>query len=151
MGRSMDQHAAADEPPSPIDLAIDTDAPPSRAWATLTEPRLVAEWFTAVSPLGRVGDSYRIDFGDGSVVTGVVTEVEPGRRLAYTWMWVDAEPHEETLVAWSVDRRDGGGSSIRLVHDGWGEAGLDEAARDDHEGYWTGYLEDLAAVLAERS
>ena len=28
MDRSMEQHAAADEPPSPIDLAIDTDAPP---------------------------------------------------------------------------------------------------------------------------
>jgi uncharacterized protein YndB with AHSA1/START domain len=144
----MEQHAAADEPPSPIDLAFDTDAPPDRAWALLTDPRLVAEWLTDVSTVGRVGDPYRLDFGDGSVVTGVLTELEPGRRLAYTWTWADAEPHEETLVAWSVERRDGGGTSIRLVHDGWGEAGLDESVRDDHEGYWSGYLEDLAAVLA---
>ena len=144
----MEQHAAADEPPSPIDLTFDTDAPPDRAWALLTDPRLVAEWLTDVSVVGRVGDPYRLDFGDGSVVTGVLTELEPGRRLAYTWTWADAEAHEETLVAWSVERRDGGGTSIRLVHDGWGEAGLDESVRDDHEGYWTGYLEDLAAVLA---
>jgi uncharacterized protein YndB with AHSA1/START domain len=144
----MDQHAAADEPPSPIDLAFDTDASPDRAWSMLTEPRLVAEWFTDVSPVGRIGDPYRVDFGDGSIVHGVLTEVERGRRLAYTWMWADAEPHEETLVAWSVEARDGGGTSIRLVHDGWGDAGLDTSVRDDHEGYWTGYLEDLAAVLA---
>ena len=138
----------ADEPPSPIDLAFDTEAPPDQAWAMLTEPRLVAEWFTDVSVVGRVGDPYRVDFGDGSVVNGVLTEVERGRRLAYTWTWADAEPHEETLVAWSIESRDGGGASIRLIHDGWGDAGLDEAVRDDHEGYWMGYLEDLAAVLA---
>jgi uncharacterized protein YndB with AHSA1/START domain len=148
MGAHMDQHVAADEPPSPIDLTVDTEASPSRAWAVLTDPRLVAEWFTDVSPVGRVGDPYRVDFGDGSVVNGVLTEVEPGHRLAYTWIWADAEPHEETLVAWSVERRDEGGTSIRLIHDGWGDAGLDETVRDDHEGYWTGYLEDLAAVLA---
>ena len=141
----------ADEPPSPIDLMVETDVAPDRVWAALTEPRLVAEWLTDASPVGRIGDPYRLDFGDGSVVEGVVTELEPGRRFAYTWMWSGAEPHEETLVAWSVERRDGGGSTIRLVHDGWGEAGLDESARDDHEGYWTGYLEDLAAVLAERA
>ena len=77
----MDQHAAADEPPSPIDLTVDTDAPPSRAWAVLTEPRLVAEWFTDVSPIGRIGDPYRVDFGDGSVVNGVLTEIDVAATL----------------------------------------------------------------------
>ncbi|MEO5885632.1 MAG: SRPBCC domain-containing protein [Candidatus Limnocylindrales bacterium] len=137
------------EPPNPIDLTVETDAAPDRAWAALTDPRLVADWFTDASAVGRIGDAYRLDFGDGSVVEGVVMELEPGRRFSYTWMWADAEPHEETLVAWSVERRDGGGTSIRLVHDGWAEAGLDETIRDDHEGYWAGYLEDLVAVLAE--
>ena len=143
--------APADEPPSPIDLMVEVDVAPDRVWAALTEPRLVAEWLTDASPVGRIGDPYRLDFGDGSVVEGIITELEPGLRFAYTWAWSGAESHEETLVAWSIERRDGGGSTIRLVHDGWGEAGLDESVRDDHEGYWTGYLEDLAAVLAERA
>jgi uncharacterized protein YndB with AHSA1/START domain len=146
----MDGRSAADEPPSPIDLVIDSEAEPARAWATLTDPDLVATWFTEATPITRVGDPYRLDFGDGSVVEGVVSELEPGRRLAYTWRWHGDEPHEETLVAWSIEPREGGGVAIRLVHDGWAEAGQDESARDDHEGYWTGYLEDLAAVLAER-
>lgn len=145
----MDERQA-DEPPSPIDLTVDTDVPPERAWAALTDPDLVASWFTDATAVGRIGDPYRLDFGDGSAVEGVVTELEPGRRFAYTWVWSDAEAHEETLVEWSVERNDEGRTSIRLVHDGWGEAGLDEAVRDDHEGYWAGYLEDLAAVLAER-
>lgn len=145
----MDDHTPVDEPPSPIDLTVETSATPGRVWATLTDPRRVADWFTDASAVGRVGDAYRLDFGDGSVIDGVITELEPGRRFAYTWSWTGSEPHEETLVAWTVTPRDGGGTEIRLIHDGWAEAGLDGSIRDDHEGYWIGYLEDLAAVLAE--
>jgi uncharacterized protein YndB with AHSA1/START domain len=144
----MDDHAA-DEPPSPIDLTVETGAPPKTVWSALTEPRRVADWFTDASPVGRIGDPYRLDFGDGSVIDGVIVELEPGHRLAYTWSWAGSEPHEETLVAWSVEPMDGGGTELRLIHDGWAEAGLDGSVRDDHEGYWKGYLEDLAAVLAE--
>ena len=148
MNDPVDARPQADEPPSPIDLTVETEVAPEQVWAALTEPRLIAEWFTDATSVGRIGDAYRLDFGDASVVEGVITELEPGRRFSYTWRWADAELHEETHVAWSVQQRDGGGTSIRLVHDGWAEAGLDGSVRDDHEGYWTGYLEDLVAVLA---
>ena len=62
----------------PIVLAIETPATPADAWAALTEPERIAEWFTDALPLGQVGDPYRLDFGDGSVVEGVVRLVEPG-------------------------------------------------------------------------
>ncbi len=145
----MDDHPPVDEPPSPIDLTVETTAAPARVWAALTDPRRVADWLTDASDVRRVGDPYRLDFGDGSVIDGVITELEPGRRFAYTWSWSGSEPHEETLVAWTVAPRDEGGTEVRLIHDGWGEAGLDHTVRDDHEGYWMGYLEDLAAVLTE--
>jgi uncharacterized protein YndB with AHSA1/START domain len=134
------------EPLTPIVLTIETPVRPSVAWAALTEPRRVAEWFTEASPLGRVGDPYRLDFGDGSVVVGVVRLVEPGRQFAHTWAWADVEPVQETLVTWSVEPVETG-SRVTLTHGGWAEAGADEASRADHEGYWTGYLEDLAAIL----
>jgi uncharacterized protein YndB with AHSA1/START domain len=131
----------------PIVLTIDTPATPTAAWAALTEPERIARWFTDAQPLGGVGDPYRLDFGDGSVVEGVVLLVEPGRRFSHTWAWADVEPRQETLVTWSVEPTDEGGSRVTLVHDGWAEAGVDDAARDDHEAYWSGYLDDLAAIL----
>lgn len=131
----------------PIVLEVETPAPPADVWTAITLPERIAEWFTDASPLGAVGSAYRLDFGDGSVVDGVVTELELGRRFAYTWAWADAEPGQRTRVSWSVGPLDTGGSRITLVHDGWSEAGLDASARDEHEGYWLGYLEDLAAVL----
>jgi uncharacterized protein YndB with AHSA1/START domain len=131
----------------PIVLTIESTASPFDAWGALTEPDRIAQWFTDALPLGKVGDPYRLDFGDGSVVEGVVRLVEPGRRFAQTWVWADVEPRQETLVTWSVDPIGESGSRVTLVHDGWAEAGVDDAARDDHEAYWSGYLDDLAAIL----
>ncbi len=136
-------------PVAPIRLVIQTPAQPDVAWAYLTEPDRVAEWFTAASPVGEVGDPYVLDFGEGSVVEGAIVELEPGRRFAHRWAWLHAEPRQETLVTWVVRALDVGGSEVELIHDGWDEAGADTAIRDDHEAYWSGYLDDLRDILEE--
>lgn len=133
----------------PIIVEFETPASPVEAWAALTEPALVAEWFTDASPVGSVGDAYRLDFGDGSVVEGVIRAVERGHRFAYTWAWADSETPAETLVTWTVEPLPDGSGRVTLVHDGWAEAGADAMVRADHEGYWAGYLDDLEALLAE--
>lgn len=136
---------------APIQLGFETSATPRRAWAFITEPDLVSRWFADASPLGAVGDTYRIDFGDGSIVEGRIVAVEPGRAFAHEWAWNDADPGPSapTLVRWSVVELPGGGSRIELVHEGWTEAGADDALRDDHEAYWSGYMDDLQALLEE--
>jgi uncharacterized protein YndB with AHSA1/START domain len=132
---------------APIELAVETTADVPTAWLAISDPSRVAEWFTEASPLGAIGSVYSLDFGDGSVVTGRILEIETGVRFVHTWRWEGSEERETTRVAWSVTATPGG-SRITLVHDGWTEAGLDETVRDDHAGYWTGYLEDLRDVLA---
>lgn len=135
----------------PIILEIETSASPEEVWAALTDPDRVAEWLTEATPIAEVGDRYRLDFGDGSVVEGVVRTLEPGHRFAHTWAWVDADPRHETLVTWTVEATPDGGGRITLIHDGWAEAGADSVIRDDHEAYWSAYLDDLAEVLVERA
>ena len=132
---------------APIDLAVETAADPAAAWVAISDPAKIAEWFTEASPLGPVGSTYTLDFGDGSVVTGRILEVEPGVRFVHSWRWEGDDESATTRVAWSVAPA-GGGSRISLLHDGWAEAGLDADTRDDHEGYWAGYIEDLRDVLA---
>jgi uncharacterized protein YndB with AHSA1/START domain len=128
----------------PIRLSIETPADAEAAWQAVTEPDRIAEWFTDASPLGRVGDPYRLDFGD-STVDGHLVAVEPGRHFAHTWSWDGADATEQTVVSWTVEPL-GDGSRIVLEHAGWAEG--DDALRDDHLGYWESYLEDLAALLA---
>jgi uncharacterized protein YndB with AHSA1/START domain len=132
---------------APIDLTVETAADPAAAWLAISDPAGVAEWFTEATPIGPVGSTYTLDFGDGSIVTGRVLELEPGLRFVHSWRWVGDDESATTRVAWSIAPTEGG-SRISLLHDGWDEAGLDADARDDHEGYWTGYIEDLRDVLA---
>jgi uncharacterized protein YndB with AHSA1/START domain len=137
------------DPIDPIVLTADTTGHPDAAWAALTRPERIVEWFTDASPVGAVGDPYRLDFGDGSVIEGRIARLEPNRVLSYTWAWADAEPREETVVTWRLEPLPTGGTRILLEHDGWTEAGSDVVTRNEHAGYWEGYLEDLAAVLDE--
>ena len=132
----------------PIELVVDTGADPDTAWRTLTEPARVALWLTEASAPRRVGDTYRLDFGEGSIVRGEIVVLDPGQAFAHRWAWDGGEAGEVTLVTWAVSPR-AGGSRISLRHDGWDEAGLDATARDDHAAYWAGYLEDLRDVLEE--
>jgi uncharacterized protein YndB with AHSA1/START domain len=136
-------------PVAPIRLVIRTPAPAEVAWAFVTDPERVEQWFTTASPVGAVGDQYVLDFGEGSVVQGPVVELDPGHRFAHRWAWLDAEPRQETLVTWIVRPLEEGGSEIELLHEGWGEAGADDAIRDDHEAYWSGYLDDLRDLLED--
>jgi uncharacterized protein YndB with AHSA1/START domain len=133
--------------PPAIHLSIETPASADDAWETLTDPDRVAEWFTDASRVGAPGDEYRLDFGD-SAVEGTIVEVEQGRRFSHTWLWEDSEPENETLVTWTVEPLEVGGSRVILEHGGWPETTPDDTAREDHLGYWQAYLEDLAALLA---
>ena len=92
----------------PIDLVLVTGAEPELVWRTLTEPDRVALWFTDAPRLGGVGDPYRLDFGDGTVVAGEILAVEPGHALSYSWAWDGAEPGEVTRVTWTVEPHLGG-------------------------------------------
>jgi uncharacterized protein YndB with AHSA1/START domain len=132
----------------PIELRVETRADPDTAWRTLTEPARVVLWLTDASTPRRVGEAYRLDFGDGSVVRGEILELVPGRAFAHRWAWEGSDPAEATVVTWTVEAA-AGGAVNRSRHDGGAEAGLDAGVRDDHEGYWTGYLEDLRDVLEE--
>ena len=142
------------QPLPPIILVLETAAPPDEVWTTLTRPERIAEWFTEASPLGAVGEPYRLDFGDGSVVEGIVTSLEPGQSFSHTWAWADDDGADDpatpraTEVTWLVEPLDGGGTRVTLTHGGWDAAGIDDATRDDHEAYWSGYLDDLEAILA---
>lgn len=131
----------------PIELAIVTGADPETVWRTLTEPARVVLWLTDASRVGRVGDRYRLDFGD-SVVVGEILDVSPPSTFAYAWSWEGGEAGEVTRVTWTIEPHLGG-SRVRLRHDGWDAAAIDPSARDDHERYWSGYLDDLRDVLEE--
>jgi uncharacterized protein YndB with AHSA1/START domain len=79
-----------------------------------------------------------VDHGGG----GVYTEIEPPRRLAFTWLW-DGDTRR-TLIELDFEERDGA-TTVSFAHSGlW-----DEEAVRSHEGGWSRVLDNLGRVLAE--
>jgi uncharacterized protein YndB with AHSA1/START domain len=96
----------------------------------------------------RVGGRYRIHMQapDGTLhrVTGIYREVDPPRRLVYTWAWEEKPAEGETLVTVECHDR-GGRTEVVLIH----ERFPNEAVRDQHESGWTGCLVKLATVVSD--
>jgi uncharacterized protein YndB with AHSA1/START domain len=117
------------------------------AWAAITDPEQVAQWFAQVTPVGKVGEAYRVEFEDGSSVDGAILASDPGRRFMHSWRWAGDDASRTTRVTWAVEPMSAGGSRIVLEHDGWVDAGLTEQDRNDHAAYWNDYLDALRELL----
>ena len=135
------------------------DAAPERVYAAWTDPALLRRWWAAApgwtTPEAvtdvRVGGAYRLSMrgtdGITRTVAGEYLEVDPPRRLVYTWQW-ESNPdlaHIDGVTVVSVDFI-AEGSSTRVVleqrdHD-------DQAARDSHGRGWRGCLDSLERLLA---
>ncbi len=141
--------------PVTLRLARTFAAPPDKVFKAWTEPEALKRWSAPgamTAPLAevdvRVGGRYRIHMQapDGTLhrVTGIYREVDPPRRLVYTWAWEEKPAEGETLVTVEFHDR-GGRTEVVLIH----ERFPNEAVRDQHESGWTGCLAKLATVVSQ--
>ena len=126
---------------------------PEKVWRAWTDPQALARWFgpAAADTVRRadldvrVGGRYRVVFGapDGSEheASGVYTEVDPPRRLAFTW---SRRGLPEAASRVTIDLRAiGAGTELVFRHD------FDNvAARDDHEIGWLPTFAKLDTFVA---
>ena len=117
-----------------------------RAW---TDPATMARW---MSPFGRAevtadvrpGGGLRVAMVEGDVRiehTGEFRELDPPRRLSFTWRspYTGTEPSVVTVEL--IDR--GGSTHLILTHER-----LPDEVVASHEGGWRSMVERLAALLA---
>jgi uncharacterized protein YndB with AHSA1/START domain len=128
--------------------------PRERVFAACIDPEQLAQWwgpagFTSseVELEARAGGPYRIRMqppdGDAFHLRGEFVEVDPPRRLAYTFDWEEPDPDDrQTVVTLTfLDHREG----TRLILDQGPFA--TEARRALHETGWTETLERLERYL----
>lgn len=129
------------------------NAPPEKAFSAWTDPKKVAQWMGPgdVKVMhaecdARVGGRYRwvmkAPDGEEHDVSGVYRDVVPNEKLVFTWAW-KTMPERESLIT-IVFKPDGAGTLMTFTH----EQFFDEAARDRHEGGWTGAFAKLENFLA---
>jgi uncharacterized protein YndB with AHSA1/START domain len=79
--------------------------PRARVWRALTDPAALAEWLMPNDFQARLGHRFTLQtdpvppYFDG-IVRCEVTELDPPRRLAYTWI---GGPGVETLVSYRLE------------------------------------------------
>lgn len=122
-------------------------AAPEVVYAHLTESSRWARWQGEDATIDPVtGGVFRLRMGTGQTARGEFVELVPGRRVVFTWGWVDHPglPPGSTVVEIDLVPVDGG-TLIRLTHR---DLPPDEAVL--HRRGWDHYVERLALVAAGR-
>ncbi len=116
-----------------------------QTFALLTEPERLRRWQTVAARVDlRAGGEFRWTVVPGGNAGGTFVEVDPGKRLVYTWGWEgdDEQPPGTSTVTITLEPAEGG-TSVRLVHEG-----LTPEQEEGHNGGWDHFMERL--VLAGR-
>ena len=122
------------------------DASPERVFPYLVEPELLTTWIgeeTWNDP--RPGGIFRLKFNSENVVRGEFVEVDPPRRVVYTWGSEEREslPAGSTTVAFDLEPENGG-TRVRLRHSDLPT----ENEVEQHTKGWDYFLPLLAKAVA---
>jgi len=126
--------------------------PPAKVYAAWTRPELMARWWgpdggpvLSAEADPRVGGRFRVVFqtldGETHDCSGEYREVEPDRKLVFTWQWATMPERRSlvTIVLRAIDE----GTELHFTHAQF----FDEAARDDHRTGWSGSFDKLERFL----
>ena len=126
-------------------------APPDRVYAAWTDPAQLKQWFGPENVQtrqlvadARVGGKFRWDLinSEGETMTcrGEYRELQPGKKIVFTWQWEDDETWENHTSIVTVEFSDcADGTELRLTHDQL----PNEESRDGHTRGWESALDKL--------
>jgi uncharacterized protein YndB with AHSA1/START domain len=137
---------------STITIERVVSASPERVFAAWTDAEELAAWWwpqlagTTYDVDARPGGRFRIHGpGIGATVSGVYTEVDPPRRLVFTWVWQDddePESVEDTVVV--TFEPDDTGTRVTVAHTS--SAHVPEGGAEQG---WNDVMDRLVRVCAE--
>ncbi len=132
-------------------------APRDRVYAAWTDPAQLKQWFGPENVQtrdliadARVGGKFRWDLtnseGEQMTVCGEYRELQPGKKIVFTWQWEDDENWKThtSVVTVELSDRDGG-TELRLIH----EKLPSEESRDRHNEGWNSVLDKLEKLFTK--
>jgi uncharacterized protein YndB with AHSA1/START domain len=134
-----------------VERVVEIAASPESVWSYLVDPvRALRWWGRTISFDLRPGGALRVEVTIGSVASGAFVEINPPRRLVYTFGWELGGAGPELVPPGSstveIDLLPAGdGTRLRLVHRGLPVAHVADA----HAEGWDHYLPRLAIAAAD--
>jgi uncharacterized protein YndB with AHSA1/START domain len=130
-----------------VEVGIYIAAPPEAVFPYFTDPDRYIQWMGEDATLvPEPGGTYRVRMREGVEAAGEFVEVDPPRRVVFTWGWTTGSPVRPgttrvvvTFVA------EGHGTRVVLRHHG-----LPADQFDHHETGWALYLDRLDAATTGR-
>ena len=133
--------------PTTIEREVRIRARPETVFPFFTDPARITRWMGRTAELDpRPGGRFRIDYNGTDIVSGTFVEVDPPRRVVFTWGWEmpgDPLPPGASTVEVTLTP-DGDDTIVRLRH-----SGLPEEAVEGHAVGWDQFLPSLASALAD--
>ncbi len=121
-------------------------APPEAVFPFLVEPEKMLRWMgTRAEIEPKPGGQFWLNVNGTDIAIGSYTEVDPPRRVAFTWGWEGSAdvPPGSTTVTMTLSA-DGDGTIVELRH-----TGLPAGASGSHNDGWSHYLPLLADAAGQ--
>lgn len=127
-----------------VQREVEIAARPDTVWQLLTDPKEIVRWMGERAEFDlRAGGVYRFHVVPGHIAAGKFVDVDPPRRLAYTWGWEGSEgvpPGSSTVIFELVPR--GNKTLLRFTHRDLPT----QSAAESHSQGWDHYFARLAIV-----
>jgi uncharacterized protein YndB with AHSA1/START domain len=125
-------------------------ASPETVWELLVDPEKALRWWGIGARFDpRPGGELRVHVSPGNVASGEFVEIDPPRRLVYTWGWSEGGggpglvPPGSSTVEIELEPTETG-TTLRLL-----QRGLpNEESAGQHRAGWDNYLGRLAVAAA---
>jgi len=127
--------------PGRLEVTVHIAARPETVFAYFTDPARYTQWMGSHATLDPVpGGAYRVTMRDGVQAAGEFVEIDPPRRLVFTWGWTHDHvvAPGSTRVVVTFQEEDGGTRVVLHHHDL-----PDEEQTDHHRKGWDMYLTRL--------
>ena len=134
----MTQHTS---PSEPIVREVRVAAPREEVFRYFTDPDKMILWHARAAWVDlRPGGEFRIDITDGHMARGEFLEIDPPRRVVFSWGWdgsTELPPGASRVEITFADVGEGD-TLMRLVH-----TGIPQNLRDGNVSGWDHYLPRL--------
>ena len=141
-----------------LEISRVIEAPRDRVYAAWTDPEQLKQWFGPENVKtrelvadARVGGTFRWDIinseGEEMTMRGEFRELQPDKKIVFTWQWEDDEDWENHISIVTVELCDcDGGTELRLTH----EQLPNEESRDGHTRGWESALDKLERLFSSK-